>query len=63
GLAIHRVGVLKVPTFKTHISDRRTVYPVSAETGIPAMLTNSQAAEEMNRLIREFVNWTEGNPL
>lgn len=62
-VAMNEVRALGAPIFKTYVRDRKTVYPTAPQTGIPAMLTSNEAAEEMNQLIDEFIKWTEGTPL
>ncbi len=62
-MAINQIRALGAPVFKSFMRDRKTSYPVTPETGIPAMLTHRDAADEMDELITDFIKWTEGTPL
>jgi chromosome partitioning protein len=62
-LAMDKLKALGAPTLRTFIRDRRTVYPTAPEIGVPAVLTNSVAADEINELLDEILKWMEGSPL
>lgn len=62
GVAISKVRALRVPTFSALIRDRKAIYAVAPENGVPAILNGGRhgpAADELDQLISEFTSWIE----
>ncbi len=65
GMYISRVKALGVPTFATHLRDRKAAYAEAPEHGLPTILAGggrTPAGQELRQLVDEFLYWMERTP-
>jgi chromosome partitioning protein len=60
---ISRVKALRVPTFATLVRDRKSLFAVAPEYGVPAILATAShrdTCQELHQLVDEFAFWIGG---
>jgi chromosome partitioning protein len=61
---IEQVRELGVPTFTRMVRDNKALFAGAGEIGVPAVLAatgNEEVLDEIDRVVDEFIKWTEGS--